>query len=116
VSFGAADCRGFEFTSPPRARARAGERLTVAGRVTARDRTDFNQILVRLWPGSGDESRSIREFAEIGRSSSFSVQLEVREGWEGPYSVQLFLFWPNAGSQYPRCNLSPLVVSPPAGR
>ena len=42
-------------------------------------------------------------------------ELEVREGGEGPYSVQLFLFWPNSGSQYPRCNLSPVVVSP-AGR
>jgi hypothetical protein len=60
--------------------------------------------------------RVIRESAEVSRSGEFRVDLEVRDGWEGPYSVQLFLFWPNSGSQYPRCNLSPLIVSSAAGR
>ena len=112
-AFGATDCRGFEFTQAPRARVRADERFRVEGRVTARDRSDFNQVLIRLWPSTDDSAVVVREFGEVGRSSTFSVDLEVRSGREGQYQVELFLFWPNAGSQYPRCSLSPLVVSPP---
>jgi hypothetical protein len=112
ATFGATDCRGVEFTQPPRARVRAGERFTVAGRVTARDRTDFHQIMIRLWPSTGEDARVVREYREIARSSSFSVDLEVREGREGQYMVEVFLFWPNAGGQHARCSLSPLVVSP----
>lgn len=110
AAFGATDCREFEFTQAPRARVRSGERFRVAGRVTARDRNDFNQILVRLWPSTDEDSRAVREFGEVGRSGAFAVDLEVREGREGQYAVQLFLFWPDAGSQSAHCNLSPLNV------
>jgi hypothetical protein len=116
AAFGGTDCRGFEFTEPPRARVRAGERFRVAGRVTARDRTDFSQVLVRLWSSTGDDAQSVREFAEVSRAGEFRVDLEVRVGREGQYQVQLFLFWQNSGAQHPRCSLSPLIVSPPAGR
>lgn len=116
AAFGPTDCRGFEFTAPPRARVRAGERFRVEGRVTARDRTDFNEVLIRLWPSNDDQVRVIRESAEVSRSGSFRVDLEVREGREGEYEVELFLFWPNSGSQYPRCDLSPLIVSSAPGR
>lgn len=110
--FGTSDCRDFTFTQPPRARLRAGERFTVTGQVTARDRNDFHQVLVRLWPGNGDSSRAVLEYREIGRSGGFSTDLEVREGREGQYLVDLFLFWPSAGPQSARCTLSPLTVSP----
>jgi hypothetical protein len=111
AALGATDCRGVEFTTPPRARLRTGERFRVAGRVTARDRTDFHQILIRLWPSTDEEARAEREYGDVSRSGSFSVDLEVREGREGQFSVQVFLFWPGAAAQYPRCNLSPLIVS-----
>jgi len=115
-AFGPTDCRGFEFTQPPRARVRAGERFTVEGRVTARDRSDFNGILVRLWPSTGESAHVEREWADVSRSGSFRVELEVREGHDGQFVVQLFLFWPNAEPQHSRCTLSPLIVSPAAGR
>jgi hypothetical protein len=111
AAFGATDCRGVEFTRAPRARVQVGERFTVAGRVTARDRSDFHQILIRLWPSTGDEARAEREYGDISRSGSFSVDLEVREGREGQYAVETFLFWPDAAPQYARCILSPVIVS-----
>jgi hypothetical protein len=93
---------------------RVGERFTVAGRVTARDRNDFNEALLRFWPGTGEESRAIRVSGEISRSGSFSIDVELRDGQQGLYSADVFLFWPGAGSQSPRCVLSPTVVLPPA--
>jgi hypothetical protein len=63
-----------------------------------------------LWPSTDEDSRAVREIGEVGRSGAFAVDLEVREGREGQYAVQLFLFWPDAGSQSPRCHLSPLNV------
>ena len=113
--FGATDCRGVEFTTPPRARVRVGERFRVAGRVTARDRTDFHQMLIRLWPSTGEESRAERAYGDVSRSGSFSVDLELRDGREGQYMVETFLFWPNADPQHARCVLSPVIVSPRAG-
>jgi hypothetical protein len=112
-AFGPTDCRGFEFTQAPRARVRADERFRIAGRVTARDRNDFDEVMVRLWPSTNDSALVIRESGEVSRSGTFSVDLEVRSGREGLYSVEMFLFWPNAGSQYARCDLSPVVVSLP---
>jgi hypothetical protein len=112
-AFGPTDCRGFEFTQAPRARVRADERFRIAGRVTARDRNDFDEVMVRLWPSTNDSALVIRESGEVSRSGTFSVDLEVRSGREGLYSVEMFLFWLNAGSQYARCDLSPVVVSPP---
>lgn len=110
-AFGATDCRAFEFTQAPRARLRAGERFRIDGRVTARDRSDFDQVLVRLWPSTDDAAMVVRESRDLSRSGTFSVDLEVRTGREGLYEVGLFLFWPDSGSQYPRCTLSPVVVS-----
>jgi len=111
-TFGASDCQAVEFSTPPRARVRVGERFTVAGRVLARDRSDFRQILVRLWPADGDDSRAERAYGPLSASGAFSLDFELRDGREGEYSVQTFLFWPDAPPQYPRCMLSPLVVSP----
>jgi hypothetical protein len=39
----------------------------------------------------------------------------VREGREGQYAVETFLFWPDAAPQYARCILSPVIVSPRSG-
>jgi hypothetical protein len=109
--FGATDCRGIEFVQPPRARVRVGERFTVEGRVTARDRTDFSQLLLRFWPSTDEEPRVERVSGSISGSSSFRIDVELRDGQQGLYSVELFLFWPGSGAQSPRCRITPMVVS-----
>jgi len=114
-TLGPTDCLAVEFSTPPRARVRVGERFTVTGRVTARDRRDFSQVLIRLWPSTGEESRAERAYGRVSGSGAFSVDFELRDGREGEYSVQPFLFWPDAAPQYPRCILSPVIVSPRAG-
>ncbi|MBP7775598.1 MAG: hypothetical protein KA371_00540 [Acidobacteria bacterium] len=109
---GARDCRGFEFATPPPTRVRAGERFTIAGRVTARDRTDFSRVMFRFWPSDDVSERAERAYADASRSGEFRVDVEIRPGREGQYSVEGFLFWPDASPQYSRCRLSVVTVTP----
>lgn len=109
--FGAVDCRGFEFTTPPPTRVRAGQRFTVAGRVTARDRSDFYQALFRFWPADDDRAKEELAYAAVSRSGQFSVDVEIRPGREGQYAFDGFLFWEGAAPQAPRCQLSVLTVT-----
>ncbi len=109
---GALDCRGFEFTTAPPARVRAGQRFTIAGRVTARDRSDFSQTLFRFWPSDDASDRAERAYADVSRSGSFSVDVEIRAGREGQYTFESFLFWPGAPAQHSRCRLSVVNVTP----
>jgi hypothetical protein len=108
--FGPLDCRGLEFSSAPPTRVRGGQRFTVAGQVTARDRSDFSQLLIRFWPSDDVSDKVERVFTAVGRSGQFSVDVELRAGREGQYTVEAFLFWPEAPSQHPRCRLSTLNV------
>lgn len=110
--FGALDCRGFEFTTPPPTRVRAGQRFTVAGRVVARDRSDFSQAMFRFWPSDDASDRAERAYTEVSRSGLFSVDVEIRQGREGQYTVEGFLFWPDAAPQHSRCRLSVVNVTP----
>ena len=109
---GPLDCRGFEFTTAPPTRVRAGQRFTIAGRVTARDRSDFSQTLFRFWPSDDATDRAERVYAEVSRSGSFSADVEIRAGREGQYAFEGFLFWPGAPAQHSRCRLSVVNVTP----
>ena len=110
--FGATDCRGFEFTSAPPMRVRSGQRFTIAGRVTARDRADYEQALFRLLSSDADAQKTELAYTAVSHSGSFSVDVEVRAGREGQYSVEGFLFWQGAPPQSSRCRLSVLTVTP----
>lgn len=110
--FGALDCRGFEFTTAPPTRIRAGQRFTIAGRVVARDRSDFSQAMFRFWPSDDASDRAERTYTEVSRAGLFSVDVEIRPGREGQYTMEGFLFWPDAGTQYSRCRLSVVNVVP----
>jgi len=112
AAFGALDCRGFEFTAAPPTRVRTGQRFTVAGRVTARDRSDFSQALFRFWPADDVADKVERASAEISRSGEFRVDVEFRTGREGQYTLEGFLFWPDGPAQFSRCRLSVVNVTP----
>lgn len=110
--FGPLDCGGFEFTTAPPTRVKAGQRFTVAGRITATDRTDFSQVMFRFWPSDGDQNKVERASTSAARSGDFRVDVEIRAGREGQYTVEGFLFWPEAPSQWSRCRLSVMSVEP----
>jgi hypothetical protein len=110
--FGATDCVGFEFTTPPPTRVKAGQRFTIAGRLIARDRSDFSSVLFRFWPSDDAADKVERADAEASRSGEFRTEVEIRPGREGRYAVEAFAFWPGAAPQLPRCRLSVLSVTP----
>lgn len=112
AAFGARDCGGVTFTTAPPTRVRAGQRFTIAGRITATDRSDFTRVLFRFWPSDGAAEKVERAFADASRSGDFRVDVEIRSGREGQYSLDGFLFWEGAPSQWPRCSLSVVNVTP----
>lgn len=112
AAFGARDCGGITFTTAPPTRVRTGQRFTIAGRITATDRSDFTQVMFRFWPSDGDASRVERASAEASRSGEFRVDVELRSGREGQYALDGFLFWQDAPAQWPRCSLSVVNVAP----
>lgn len=111
-AFGPFDCRGFEFTTAPPTRVRAGQRFTIAGRVTARDRTDFSVAMFRFLPSDDVSDKVERASTDVSRGGEFRADVEIRSGREGQYTVEGFLFWPEAPPQYSRCRLSVLNVTP----
>lgn len=108
--FGRRDWRGAEFNDSVPSRFVAGQRVTLAGRITATDRTDFNSILFRFWKYDGNSDNAVRFWGSVTRSGTFTVEGDFTQAQRGLYSMELFLFWPDSGSQYPRSMLTPILV------
>ena len=111
--FDVRECPGVTFEAPVPSRILVGQRMRVNGRVTATDRSDFNQILLRYWRRGGNSNTSVRTWAELSRSGVFNLEYEFRDGQEGVYLLEAFLFWPGSGTQWPRCSLSTTIVTSP---
>jgi hypothetical protein len=109
-SFGPADWRGVLFDAPVPSRFKIGQRIRLTGRVTAGDRPDFDTVLIRFWKYGGTDAEAIRVWERVSSRGSFTLDVEFRDGQQGRYSMEVFLFWPNSGSQYPRSDLTPIVV------
>ena len=109
-SFGPADWRGVVFDAAVPGRFKVGQRARLMGRVTARDRSDFDTILIRFWKFGGTDSEAVRVAQRVSSSGSFDLDVEFRDRQQGRYSMEVFLFWPDSGAQYPRSDLTPLIV------
>jgi hypothetical protein len=107
--FGTRDCRDVEFAIAPPSAYRIREEVRLEGRVTASDER-FDNMLVRFWKYGGDSAAALRFYDSVSASGSFSPRVMFREGEEGTYLMEVFLFWPDSGSQWPRCTLTPVVA------
>lgn len=107
--FGKRDWRGLEFDNPVPSRYKAGERVTITGRVTATDRTDFDGVLLSFskYGGTPDDDVDVGARVSGGR---FTIDVVFQESQKGLYRLAVYLFWPNAGGQYPRTGVTPVVV------
>jgi hypothetical protein len=104
------ECMGVTFDAPLPTRFTVGQRIKLSGRVTATDRTDFSSILLRYWRSGGTSTNAVRASADVSYSGLFSTELEFRDGQEGVYVFEAFLFWPNASTQWSRCSLTTVRI------
>lgn len=109
-SFGPTDWRGVVFDAPVPSHYDVRRRVRVSGRVTAGDRRDFDDILVRFWKYGGAEADAISVWGRVRSRGNFDLDLEFRDGQQGRYVMEVFLFWPDSGPQYPRGQLTPILV------
>ncbi|HEV8398068.1 MAG TPA: hypothetical protein VGQ37_27520 [Vicinamibacterales bacterium] len=108
-SFDKDDVRGVEFDYLVSSHYPVGQRVSWTGLVKAADRSDVSQILIvlRKYGGSGPP---IRFSGAISARSTFEVTGSFDESQRGVYQMEVYLFWPAAGPQYSRSNLSPIVI------
>ncbi|HEY7286407.1 MAG TPA: hypothetical protein VH497_13240 [Vicinamibacterales bacterium] len=107
-SFGGTSVRGITFSSPIPTRFAVGEQVTLAGHVTAADRSDFDQLMLGFWQVGA--STPTRFTSTVSRAGDFAVTIRFSDSDRGRYTLAAYLFWPNSGSQYPRGSLSTISV------
>ena len=108
--FGVSDLRGIRFDSPIATHYSARQRVRWSGRVTAGDRSDFNQITLRLWRSGGTIDNAVRVMAPVSSAGTFIAEVELGPQTRGRYELEVFLFWPGSGSQVPRAILTPFTI------
>jgi hypothetical protein len=90
---------------------RVGQSATFSGKVSATDRNDYFAVIVRLYRTPGAASDIIQTQAAINGNGTFSVTLPpFGPEHVGRYTLQVFLFFPNSGSQTPRVIAGPVTV------
>ena len=80
-----------------------GERMRVSGTVTAKDRADFDTVLIRLRRdpnGTGDQIRAQNTVNGSGRFELASPVFTADQ--RGQWVADVFLFWPGSGTQFAR--------------
>jgi hypothetical protein len=110
-TFAANDFRDVVFDAQIPSVYRVGTPATFSGRVSATDRNDYFGIIIRLYRTPGGPSDIIQAQAALNGNGTFSVTLPpFGPEHAGRYTVQVFLFFPNAGSQTPRVIAGPITV------
>ena len=102
--------RGVELDAQVPARIAVGESVTIAGAVTATERDDFD-IACAWWIRYGSEN-GIFECAPI-EGDRFAIPYRFAAGDAGRYTVQIYLFFPDAPLPQPsRSSISGVTVVP----
>jgi hypothetical protein len=109
-AIGRRDFRGLELINPAPTYYRAGETVSIAGKITATEPVDFNQMLLRFSKYGGTSDEVVRFSGAISRSGDFTVAVRFTPAQAGRYVVAAFLFWPDSGTQWARTILTPVVV------
>lgn len=109
-AFAATDCPYVGLNATVPSVLSAGQEFRVEGQVTATDRSDFNQILIRLWKYGATASDAALFRETISSAGTFNARVRVPDGAEGRYYFEVFLFWPGSGPQSARCTFTPVIV------
>jgi hypothetical protein len=109
-TLGSRDWRDVVFDTDVATHYRIGQRVRWSGVVSARDRNDFHAITIRLWKNGGTMADAIRMQVPVTSRSSFVAETQFQPGQAGTYLMEVFLFWPDSGTQFSRAALSPIVI------
>jgi hypothetical protein len=108
--FPATGWAGIEFDKPVRSRYRTDDLIRLSGRVLARDRSDFSQILLYFYPSEGQGIEPLSVYANISSAGTFVADFRFETKHRGRHALGAYLFWPGASSQYPRSILTTVLV------
>jgi hypothetical protein len=89
---------------------RTGRSYRWSGQLLSPDRGDYSQILLRLWKYGGTAEDAVLVRAPISSSGSFQLEHQFREAEKGRRTMEVFLFWPGSGSQFPRAIAGPVTI------
>jgi hypothetical protein len=104
------DVRSLKFDDAIPSRFEAGRTYTFSGAVSAPDRSDISDILIRLWKYGGTSSQAIRIDGDVDGGNKFRMTHRFDSSQRGVYLMQIYLFWPGSGTQYSRASLSPILI------
>ena len=105
--------RGVTFDAPIKTSYAVGERVTISGRVTATDRTDFSEILLIFFPDTGLPGEALQTRAAVSAAGTFVLDFQFEAQHRGTHALAVYLFWPGAPNQIPRRTVTPIVVADP---
>jgi hypothetical protein len=103
--------RGITFDAPIKTSYAVGERVTISGRVTASDRTDFSQIVLIFSPDTGLPGETLQTAATVSAAGTFVLSFQLEAQHVGTHALSAYLFWPGAPNQIPRSTLTPITVA-----
>ena len=106
--FGPSDWRGVTFDAPFPSRFAINETVVVKGRITASDRTDFNQIALGFWKVNA--TTPVNFYTTVSRGGNFTIPVRFTDSQRGAYQLSVYLYWPGSGGQYPRGSVSTISV------
>ncbi len=100
---------GVLLDEPIPGRVAPGKPVNLSGKVTATDRDDFNIVCFRFIRYG---SSNVNEVFVCGSmfGDRFSTEVTFTSAQRGSYTVEPFLFWPNAGGQFARSRYGVVVV------
>jgi hypothetical protein len=111
LDFDRGDVRGVTFDQPIPTRYQTGRRNLWSGVInTLSQRPNIDSVMIRFWKYGGKSGDSIRITARVDDRASFHVEQTFGTSERGIYLMEVFLFYPDSGSQYSRTTLSPILV------
>ena len=127
--FGTTDWKAVRFDKKIPTRIKTGKGIDLSGRVIATDRSDFDDVLVRFSKhdpvadagrvGVGVDRASavtrleadvIRVFMDVAGNGNFDGKIKFGKEQKGRWWMEVFLFWPDSGSQFSRVARTPFHV------